>query len=80
MQMKMKKEISINKVKKDAEDLFRGGFFILFFLSWQFTLCFILLFILRFSHTEMDTKVVKKPQTGEGGRRGSKEGHNAYFD
>ena len=25
--MQMKKEISINKVKKDAEDLFRGGFF-----------------------------------------------------
>lgn len=25
--MQMKTEISINKVKKDAEDLFRGGFF-----------------------------------------------------
>ena len=25
--MQMKKEISIKKVKKDAEDLYRGGFF-----------------------------------------------------
>ncbi|MDU5263453.1 MAG: hypothetical protein E6176_13625 [Clostridium celatum] len=25
--MKIKTEVSINKVKKDAEDLFRGGFF-----------------------------------------------------
>lgn len=27
--MKIKTEVSINKVKKDAEDLFRGGFFVL---------------------------------------------------
>jgi len=25
--MQMKTEVSINKIKKDAEDLFRGGFF-----------------------------------------------------
>ena len=26
--MKIKTEVSINKVKNDAEDLFRGGFFL----------------------------------------------------
>lgn len=26
--MQMKKEVSLNKIKKDAEDLFRGGFFL----------------------------------------------------